>query len=75
MAWSDKPTPAQLGALANMIQWKLTVAECDKTIVYLRENSTRKELSDELKRVRDLYIERKLSRDNVWASPIYKNMK
>ena len=75
MAWNDKPTPAQLGALANMIQWKLTVAECDKTIVYLRENSTRKELSDELKRVRDLYIERKLSRDNVWASPIYKNMK
>lgn len=75
MAWSDKPTPAQLGALANMIQWKLTVAECDKTIVYLRENSTRKELSDELKRVRSLYIERKLSRDNVWASPIYKNMK
>lgn len=75
MAWSDKPTPAQLEALANMIQWKLTVAECDKTIVYLRENSTRKELSDELKRVRDLYIERKLSRDNVFASPIYKNMK
>ena len=75
MAWSDKPTPAQLGALANMIQWKLTVAECDKTIVYLRENSTRKELSDELKRVRDLYIERKLSRDNVFASTIYKNMK
>lgn len=75
MAWSDKPTPAQLGALANMIQWKLTVTECDKAIVYLRENSTRKELSDELKRVRDLYIERKLSRDNVFASPIYKNMK
>jgi hypothetical protein len=75
MAWSDKPTPAQIGALASMIQWKLTVAECDKAIVYLRDNSTRKELSDGLKRVRNLYIERKLSRDNVFASPIYKNMK
>ena len=74
MAYNNKPTAAQLGALSNMIRWKLTDAECKETIKYLENHSTRKELSEELKRVRQLYIKRKLVREDVWASSVYKNM-
>lgn len=74
MANESRPTPAQLGALSNMIRWKLTDAECKKTIKHLENHSTRGEVSEELKRVRQLYVSRKLVRDNVWASGIYKNM-
>lgn len=74
MASESRPTPAQLGALSNMIRWKLTDAECKKTIKHLENHSTRGEMSEELKRVRQLYVSRKLVRDNVWASGIYKDM-
>lgn len=74
MVSNNRPTSAQLGALSNMIRWKLTDAECKKTIEYLENHSTRGEVSEELKRVRQLYISRKLVRDNVWASGIYKDM-
>lgn len=74
MASESRPTPAQLGALSNMIRWKLTDAECKKTIKHLENHSTRGEVSEELKRVRRLYVSRKLVRDNVWASGIYKDM-
>ena len=71
MAWSDEPTSAQLAAIGNLIRW--TVPSNIETLAldYLEITQTRREVSDEMKRLRELYINHKLSKDNVFSSPIW----
>lgn len=71
MAWNDKPTTAQLGAFANMIRWKTSQKEEDAMIEHLEKHADRKQMSDELSRVRDLYLEHELNRENLIDSEIW----
>ena len=74
MAWTDKPTEAQLGALFSLMRWKVPSEKLTTAIDYLRDNKTRKEVSDELTRVRNLYVSHKLTADNCFASKIWEKM-
>lgn len=71
MAWRDKATPAQVGAALNMMRWCLTTGESKWAEMRLA-SATREEVSDELKRLRGLVIERRLDRANVFESDFWK---
>ena len=71
MAWSDEPTQAQIAALFNLIRWEISREEMPKIERHLRTYATRQELSNELGRLRELKISRKLNKDNAFESDIW----
>ena len=71
MAWSDEPTDAQLGALCRLLKWRVSNDLLSEALEYLRYCKTRREVSYELRRVRDLYIKRKLDKNNIFDSEIW----
>lgn len=73
MAWSDEPTDAQINAALNLMRWEISNDEIPKIEAYLKEHATRRELSNELGRLRDLKIDRKMSRDTAFGSEIWAN--
>ena len=75
MAWSDEPTQAQLAAVYHLIRWKLPTAEVTFAVDWLEQNATRREVSYELKRIRNLYINHKLTKDNIFESEIWEGYK
>lgn len=72
MAWSDEPTNAQLSSLYNMIKWKANGDSATRAIQWLAEKATRREVSDELKRVRELYQEHALNTSNCFTGEIWE---
>ena len=72
MAWSDEPTNAQLSSLYNMIKGKANGDSAIRAIQWLAEKATRREVSDELKRVRELYQEHALNASNCFAGDIWE---
>lgn len=72
MVWNDEPTIAQLGAVGRLIQWQVTQAKEAEAIKFLEAHATRSEVSREIKRLRNLYIDHKLSKDNVFDSEIWE---
>ena len=73
MAWTDEPSDKQINALLNLIRWEIHIDEMKGIEEYLKTNATRREVSDELGRLRDLKMNRKLNRDNAFESEIWKN--
>lgn len=73
MAWTDKPTDNQINALLNMIRWEITREDMPKINAYLVNNTTRKEVSEELGRLRMLKMSRKMNRDTAFAGAIWNN--
>lgn len=73
MAWTDEPSDAQINALFNLIRWEIHRDEMKGIEEYLKANATRREVSDELGRLRDLKMNRKLNRDNAFESEIWQN--
>ena len=71
MAWSDEPTFAQTTTLYGWIEWHMSTLEARKAIHWLKEHATRKEVSDEIKRVHDLYYSHKLNKDECFNSNIW----
>lgn len=72
MAWTDEPTPAQLAAVQRLIQGTVPNTKVTLALVHLENNATRREVSDEMGRLRSLYIDRKLDKDNAFASDIWE---
>lgn len=75
MAWSDEPTDTQIGAIYNLIRWKMPNAEAIMALDWLKENATRREVSYEMKRIRDLYMDHKLTKNRCFDSEIWEGFK
>lgn len=73
MAWTDEPSDKQINALLNLIRWEIHLGEIKVIEGYLKTNATRRQVSEELGRLRDLKMDRKLNRDNAFESEIWKN--
>lgn len=73
MAWTDEPSDKQINALLNLIRWEIHRDEMKGIEEYLKANATRRQVSEELGRLRDLKMKRKLNRDNAFGSEIWKN--
>ena len=74
MAWTDEPTKAQINAIYGLIRWKMPMSKLNKAIAYL-ENKSRREVSDELARLRHLYITHSLNRDNCFDGKIWEDFR
>ena len=75
MAWSDEPTQAQLSGVYRLIEWTVPKETILEALEYLEEKATRREVSDEMGRLRSLYIDHKLDKSNVFASEIWEGFK
>lgn len=75
MAWSDEPTDAQLSTLFRWIEWHMPPREASYAVKWLKIHATRKEVSDEMSRVKKLYDEHKLSKEECFNSSIWDGYK
>ena len=71
MAWDNKPTDAQLDRLYYWLSWRIPTPTARDAIKWLGEHATRKEASDEMTRIRELFKTRKLDQETCFASPIW----
>lgn len=67
-----KPTESQLGVLFRWFQWQMTSDKASKAMKWLENNATRKDVSDEISRVHDLYHSRKLDEERCFESDIWQ---
>jgi hypothetical protein len=72
MAWSDEPTEGQLRAIHNMLRWKVPHWTLEPAIEWLETTATRKEVSVELKRLRELYMNHSLTEEECFNSEIWE---
>lgn len=72
MSWSDEPTPTQLGAFARLVHWVLPTKTIQDAVGFLEEHATRHDVSNELSRVRKLYMSDRLNGENVFDSVIWE---
>lgn len=68
MAWTDEMTKPQAGALHGLLKWTVNDSMLKECVKYATENFNRKQASDELARIRDLYISHKLNKSNCFDS-------
>lgn len=73
MGWGDKPTKAQINALYLMIRWHMSTAEVNDALDWLEQNATRKQVSDELSRIRQLKMNRQLNREECFRSDVWSD--
>lgn len=76
MAWTDKPSDAQLAAWYNMTKWVLDREDYLRARAWIMDHFTKKQISDELGRIRDLVIEKRLrTKEQVFGSDLWKDYK
>ena len=75
MAWSDEPTQAQLSGVYRLIEGTVPKDTLLAAMGYLEETATRREVSNEMGRLRNLYIDHKLDKNNVFESEIWEDFK
>ena len=71
MAWSDEPTYAQVETIYRWIQWHMSNQEATDAAHWLKEHATRREMSDEIKRLGDLYHGHKLDKAGCFNSDVW----
>lgn len=71
MGWLDKPTEEQINALWRWFRWQMPRAEAQDALKWLQKNATRRQVSEEMDRVRRLFHARKLSREECFSSDIW----
>lgn len=71
MAWSDSPSEGQMGAWWRLTKWALPDNVQTLAMDWLEKHADRKQMSDELARVRGLYIKRNLDEKSCFDSSIW----
>ena len=75
MAWQDKPTDAQLNMIYSVAKWKLDALLLRSSLAWLEKNATRRQVSEEITRVRGLYDKHNLNTDTYFASSVWDGFK
>ena len=73
MGWLDLPTKSQINVLYGWFRWKMPTAEAKDALDWLEKNATRRQVSEEMSRVRKLYIANNLTREDCFSSPVWKD--
>lgn len=71
MVWSDEPTEAQLNAIFMLIRWSVPTEAAKNAVLWLEERATRREVSDEMKRLRELDLKHDLSASTCFVGDIW----
>lgn len=74
MAWTDKPTKSQLTAWCSLVRFSMSESLKDAGLEYISKTD-RKTLSDELNRVRELYIHHELDSFSAFDAPCWNDFK
>lgn len=72
MAWGDKPTDAQINAVWHWFYWKMPTEEAKDAVDWLKQNATRKQVSEELGRLRELSLKHALNRDVCLSGEVWQ---
>lgn len=72
MSWSDEPTESQLGTIYSWFHWIMDNEQAYKAVVWLEKTATRRDVSIEMKRLRDLKQKRLLDAKNCFESEIWE---
>lgn len=72
MAWSDEPTEMQLGTIYSWIRWHMTDDEAREAVAWLEKTTTRREVSYEMKRIRDLKNKRLLNAAKCFEGDVWE---
>lgn len=75
MAWSDEPTDMQLGVIYSWIRWLMPNEKASEAVNYLETSATRKEVSDEIKRLKELKSHKKLDLEALFSGLIWEGYK
>lgn len=73
MAWTDKPTEAQLERLYQWFKWEMPTSKARDALDWLEQNADRRQVSDEMKRIRELKVARRLNHEECFASKIWES--
>ena len=71
MAWSDEPSDSQLNTLYRWFSWNMSNVKAREAVNYLRENSTRHDVSIEIGRIKKLFDSHALTEENAFESDIW----
>lgn len=72
MGWLDRPTEAQISVLWHWFRWKMPTAEAKDALDWLEKNANRKQVSEEMKRIRELYLNNSLTREDCFKGEIWQ---
>lgn len=72
MAWDDKPTYAQIETLFSWMRWRMPTAEAQDAVHWLQNNATRRQVSEEMQRIRPMYKNRTLDRESCFKGSVWK---
>lgn len=73
MAWTDKPTEAQLERLYQWLKWEMPTSKARDALDWLGQNADRRQVSDEMQRIRELKVARRLNHEECFASKIWES--
>ena len=71
MAWTDKPTESQLISILDWIKRAMPYSKAVAAVDYLRQNANRREVSDEMGRIRRLELNKNLDEQSCFNSSIW----
>ena len=72
MGWSDEPSELQLGTIYSWLKWEMSNNKARKAVAWLQNNATRRDVSYEMKRLKDLKQKRLLDASNCFKSEIWE---
>ena len=72
MAWSDEPTEAQLRVIYNWFRWEMSNEKAAAAIKFLENTATRREVSYEMRRIKNLKDKRLLDGAKCFESEIWE---
>lgn len=74
MAWTDEPSETQLGTIYSWLRWHMSNDEARKAVLHLKNTATRREVSYEMVRLKELKEKRLLDADTCFRSDIWEGL-
>lgn len=75
MSWSDEPTEMQLGTIFSWFRWEMDTLKAQAAVRFLKKTATRRDVSYEMKRLKDLKKKRLLDASKCFESEIWEGFK
>ena len=75
MAWIDEPTYPQLQTIFYWFERHMSTREASHASKWLKKHATRKEVSDEMGRIKKLYDKHSLTKEECFNSSVWDGYK
>lgn len=72
MSWDDAPSEAQLGTVFSWLKWEMDTKQAQDAVRFLQKTATRREVSREMNRIKELKEKRLLSTSTCFKGKIWE---